>query len=451
MLDHPDIAAVSFVGSTPVARYIYETRHRQRQAGPGARRRQEPRAGAARRRRRHGRRRGRRPPPTARPASAAWPSRSPSRSATSPSRLVDAHRRPAAQARVGDGADPDTDMGPLITAEHRDRVAGYVDAGRAGRRHRRRRRPHRPTCPSDGFFLGATLLDHVTPEMTVYTDEIFGPVLSRRAGRHLRRGPRADQRQPVRQRHRHLHPRRRRGPPVPVRRRGRHGRHQRARSRCRSPTTRSAAGRPRCSATPTCTAPRASTSTPAARSSRPLARPGHVRASTSASRGPAELTAQLEDRHTRPCWLLRRTRGAVRRDDRAHVFHSWSAQGLIDPLPIAARRGQPLLGLLGQALPRLLLPAGQRQHRPPAPRWSRRSRSRPAPARPSPGLRQRRAGRGGPADRRARPGRPQPGVLHQRRGHSISGSSSSTTRRKSSTARPATATSGNSTPSSPTL
>jgi malonate-semialdehyde dehydrogenase (acetylating)/methylmalonate-semialdehyde dehydrogenase len=67
-------------------------------------------------------------------------------------------------------------MGPLITREHRDRVASYVDAGEAsgatvvvdGRAS---------DVPDEGFFLGATLLDHVTPEMTVYRDEIFGPVL----------------------------------------------------------------------------------------------------------------------------------------------------------------------------------------------------------------------------------------------------------------------------------
>src|SRR5882762_1387358 len=67
-------------------------------------------------------------------------------------------------------------MGPLITAEHRDKIAGYVDAGEAagasvvvdGRTG---------DFPADGFFLGTTLLDHVTKDMTVYTDEIFGPVL----------------------------------------------------------------------------------------------------------------------------------------------------------------------------------------------------------------------------------------------------------------------------------
>ena len=73
------------------------------------------------------------------------------------------------------------------------------------------------------------------------------------------------------------------------------------------------------------------------------------------------------------------TEEQVRRDDRAHVFHSWSAQGLIDPLPIAAGAGVVLLGLRRQALPRLLQPAGQRQHRLPAPQGSSpRSRSRPA-------------------------------------------------------------------------
>ena len=79
--------------------------------------------------------------------------------------------------RVGDGTDPDTDMGPLITAEHRDKVAGYIAAGADsgatvvvdGRE---------ADVPSDGFFLGTTLLDNVTRDMSVYTDEIFGPVLS---------------------------------------------------------------------------------------------------------------------------------------------------------------------------------------------------------------------------------------------------------------------------------
>jgi malonate-semialdehyde dehydrogenase (acetylating)/methylmalonate-semialdehyde dehydrogenase len=91
-------------------------------------------------------------------------------------RLVDALAARLPKLTVGDGTHPETDIGPLITAEHRDKVAGYIGAGaqqgatlvvdgRAG------------DFPSGGFFLGTTLMDHVTPEMTVYTDEIFGPVL----------------------------------------------------------------------------------------------------------------------------------------------------------------------------------------------------------------------------------------------------------------------------------
>ena len=91
-------------------------------------------------------------------------------------RLVDAIAARLPKLRIGDGADPDTDMGPLITAEHRDRVAGYIAAGAEagatvvvdGRE---------ADVPECGFFLGTTLLDNVRPDMTVYTDEIFGPVL----------------------------------------------------------------------------------------------------------------------------------------------------------------------------------------------------------------------------------------------------------------------------------
>ena len=165
---------------------------------------------------------------TARPASGAWRSRV--------VLAVDVDRRRAGRPRspsasptikVGPGTEPDNEMGPLITGEHRDKVAGYVD-GAAGRgRHGRRRRPRRAR-PSDGFFLNPTLLDNVTPGMACYDDEIFGPVLSVVRVDGYDEGAGADQRQPVRQRHRDLHPRRRRRPPVPVRRQGRHGRRQRA-------------------------------------------------------------------------------------------------------------------------------------------------------------------------------------------------------------------------------
>ncbi len=127
-------------------------------------------------------------PPTARPASAAWRSRSPSRSATSATALVDAIAARLPKLRIGDGADPDTEMGPLITAEHRDKVAGYI-ARRAPTPARRVVVDGREAdVPADGFFLGTTLLDHVTPEMTRLHRRDLRPGAVRRARRDLRRG-----------------------------------------------------------------------------------------------------------------------------------------------------------------------------------------------------------------------------------------------------------------------
>ncbi|HEY7010386.1 MAG TPA: CoA-acylating methylmalonate-semialdehyde dehydrogenase [Jatrophihabitantaceae bacterium] len=176
ILTHPGIAAVSFVGSTPIARYIYETgtAHGKRvQALGGAKNHMlvlpdadiDLAADAA--------------------VSAAYGAAGERCMAISVAvavgdagdKLVDAIAARLPKLRVGDGADADTDMGPLITAEHRDKVAGYIGAGvdsgatvvvdgRAG------------DVPEQGFFLGTTLLDHVQPNMSVYTDEIFGPVLS---------------------------------------------------------------------------------------------------------------------------------------------------------------------------------------------------------------------------------------------------------------------------------
>jgi malonate-semialdehyde dehydrogenase (acetylating)/methylmalonate-semialdehyde dehydrogenase len=91
--------------------------------------------------------------------------------------LVAAVAKRLPSLRIGPGAAEGTDMGPLVTGEHRDRVAGYVEAGAAaGATVVRDGRE--ADLPEDGFFLGTTLLDHVTPDMTVYQDEIFGPVLS---------------------------------------------------------------------------------------------------------------------------------------------------------------------------------------------------------------------------------------------------------------------------------
>ena len=154
ILDHPDIAAVSFVGSTPIARYIYETGTAQRQAGAGARRREEPHGGAARRRHRHGRRRrrlgrlrlgrralhgglgggrGRRRRPT------RWSTRS---------------RRGCRSSASATAPTPTSEMGPLITARA-PRQGRRLHRGRASRPARRSwSTAARPTCPSDGFFLG---------------------------------------------------------------------------------------------------------------------------------------------------------------------------------------------------------------------------------------------------------------------------------------------------------
>ncbi|MBN9619762.1 MAG: CoA-acylating methylmalonate-semialdehyde dehydrogenase [Actinobacteria bacterium] len=176
LLTHPDVAAVSFVGSTPIARYIYETgtAHGKRvQALGGAKNHMlvlpdadiDLAADAA--------------------VSAAYGAAGERCMAISVAvavgdagdRLVDAIAARLPKLRIGDGADPDSEMGPLITAAHRDKVAGYIAAGASsgatvvvdGRE---------ADVPSDGFFLGTTLLDNVTPQMSVYTDEIFGPVLA---------------------------------------------------------------------------------------------------------------------------------------------------------------------------------------------------------------------------------------------------------------------------------
>jgi malonate-semialdehyde dehydrogenase (acetylating) / methylmalonate-semialdehyde dehydrogenase len=80
--------------------------------------------------------------------------------------------------KIGDGT-KDSDMGPLVTKAHRDKVASYIDAGEAdGAKVVVDGRNVKADGGQDGFWLGPTLLDNVTPEMTVYTDEIFGPVLS---------------------------------------------------------------------------------------------------------------------------------------------------------------------------------------------------------------------------------------------------------------------------------
>ncbi|HKV19696.1 MAG TPA: CoA-acylating methylmalonate-semialdehyde dehydrogenase [Mycobacterium sp.] len=84
----------------------------------------------------------------------------------------------AATIKTGDGT-KNSDMGPLVTKAHRDKVASYIDAGEAdGAKVVVDGRGVTADGAPAGFWLGPTLLDNVTPEMSVYTDEIFGPVLS---------------------------------------------------------------------------------------------------------------------------------------------------------------------------------------------------------------------------------------------------------------------------------
>jgi malonate-semialdehyde dehydrogenase (acetylating)/methylmalonate-semialdehyde dehydrogenase len=176
LLEHPDVKAASFVGSTPIARYVYSTgtSHGKRvQALGGAKNHMvvlpdadiELAADSA--------------------VSAAYGSAGERCMAISvvaavgdvADPLVEAIKVRMEKLVIGDGTDPASDMGPLITREHRDRVAGYVgsaaDQGAAvvvdGRSAR---------FDNDGFFLGVSLLDNVTTDMDAYTDEIFGPVLS---------------------------------------------------------------------------------------------------------------------------------------------------------------------------------------------------------------------------------------------------------------------------------
>jgi len=90
--------------------------------------------------------------------------------------LVERIRSRTLELSVGPGADEGSDMGPLVTGEHRAKVTSYVDAGALegadlvvdGRT---------ADVPGDGFFFGPSLFDHVTPAMSIYRDEIFGPVL----------------------------------------------------------------------------------------------------------------------------------------------------------------------------------------------------------------------------------------------------------------------------------
>jgi malonate-semialdehyde dehydrogenase (acetylating)/methylmalonate-semialdehyde dehydrogenase len=174
LLTDSRVSAISFVGSTPIAQYIYETatKHGKRvQALGGAKNHAVvmPDADSS----------------AAAKAliGAAYGSAGERCMAISVAvcvgdagdRLIAELKKQLASLRIGPGTN-DVDMGPLVTGEHRARVSGYLDIGLAekaqlvldGRK---------AAVPKEGFFLGASLFDHVTPEMRIYREEIFGPVL----------------------------------------------------------------------------------------------------------------------------------------------------------------------------------------------------------------------------------------------------------------------------------
>ena len=178
LLEHPKVSAVSFVGSTPIARYIYETAARNGkrvQALGGAKNHMvvlpdadmDLAADAA--------------------VSAGYGSAGERCMAISVvvtvgeaadqliPRVIDRIDR----LRVGPGANDRSEMGPLVTADHLARVAGYVERGLSeGADLVADGRSLAVEGYEDGFFLGPCLFDQVTPDMSIYRDEIFGPVLS---------------------------------------------------------------------------------------------------------------------------------------------------------------------------------------------------------------------------------------------------------------------------------
>ncbi len=178
LLAHPKVAAVSFVGSTPIARYVHETasRHGKRvQALGGAKNHMvvmpdadlDQAVDAL--------------------IGAAYGSAGERCMAVSVAvavgsiadRLVERLAERVPRIRVGPGVDRAAEMGPLVTGAHRDKVRGYIEAGVAeGARLVVDGRALHVEGAGNGFFLGGSLFDEVRPGMSIYEDEIFGPVLS---------------------------------------------------------------------------------------------------------------------------------------------------------------------------------------------------------------------------------------------------------------------------------
>ena len=177
LLTHPDIKSVSFVGSTPIAKYVYET-------GTASGKRVQALGGA---------KNHMLVLPDAdldlaadQAINSGFGSAGERCMAISAilavgdiaDELVSKIKQRAETLRTGDGR-RGCDMGPLVTAAARERVSGYVDAGEAaGATLVVDGRGVSPDADGEGFFVGPTLFDHVQTDMSIYTDEIFGPVLS---------------------------------------------------------------------------------------------------------------------------------------------------------------------------------------------------------------------------------------------------------------------------------
>jgi malonate-semialdehyde dehydrogenase (acetylating)/methylmalonate-semialdehyde dehydrogenase len=177
LLTHPDVQSISFVGSTPIARYVYET-------GTSSGKRVQALGGA---------KNHMLVLPDAdldlaadQAVNAGYGSAGERCMAISAvlavgpiaDTLVEKIKERTVGLRTGDGR-RGCDMGPLVTAVARDRVSGYVDAGEAaGATLVVDGRNVQPDSDGEGFFVGPTLFDHVTTDMSIYTDEIFGPVLA---------------------------------------------------------------------------------------------------------------------------------------------------------------------------------------------------------------------------------------------------------------------------------
>ena len=179
ILSHPDVKAVSFVGSTPIAEYVYRTgtHHGKRvQALGGAKNHMvvmpdadidkaaDALMGAG-----YG---------SAGERCMAISVAVPVGEETA-NRLVESLAPRVRQLKIAPATDPEAEMGPLVTRQHMDKVLGYIDAGvKEGADLVVDGRGFRLQGYENGYFVGGTLFDRVTPDMSIYREEIFGPVLS---------------------------------------------------------------------------------------------------------------------------------------------------------------------------------------------------------------------------------------------------------------------------------